>query len=101
MLGQTCLSNNIFGMRSFRMAMTCARRAHLNGSKVNARLRLKHLQMMEALERIRSIGKAAEELQRSRPAASKILQDAEKIFDAALFSRHTYGLIPTPVGAHV
>jgi len=33
------------------MVMTYARRAHLSGSYVNARLRLKHLQMIEALER--------------------------------------------------
>ena len=83
------------------MVMTYARRAHLNGNCANTRLRLKHLQMIEALERTGSIGKAADEFQISQSAASKILQDAEKIFGAALFSRHTYGLVPTPVGAHV
>ena len=45
------------------MVMTYARRAHLNGNCANTRLRLKHLQMIEALERTGSIGKAADEFQ--------------------------------------
>jgi DNA-binding transcriptional LysR family regulator len=63
-----------------------------------ARLRLKHLQLIEALGRTGSISQAGEEMQLTQSAATKVLQDAEEIFDAVLFSRHPRGLVATAVG---
>ena len=52
-----------------------------------ARLRLKHLRLIEALERVGSLRKAADELSLSQPAATKILQDLEDVLDVQLFER--------------
>lgn len=66
-----------------------------------ARLRLKHLRLLEVLHRTGSMGQAAEELRVTQSAATKILQDAEQIFDSALFNRSPRGLSGTAVGLHV
>lgn len=51
------------------------------------RLRLKHLRLIEALEREGSLRKASQELNVSQPAASKILQDLEDLLAVQLFDR--------------
>jgi DNA-binding transcriptional LysR family regulator len=51
------------------------------------RLRLKHLRLIEALGHARNVGRAAEELGLTQPAATKILQDAERILGVTLFER--------------
>lgn len=51
------------------------------------RLRLKHLRLIEALERHGSLRKASQELNISQPAASKILQDLEDLLGVQLFDR--------------
>lgn len=76
------------------------RYTHLLGRRYS-RLRFKHLQLIEALGRSGNMGQAANEMKISQPAASKILQDAEHIFDAALFERQPRGLLPTDVGFHI
>ncbi len=65
------------------------------------RLRLRHLRLLAVLERTSSMGQAAGELRITQSAATKVLQDAEQIFGAELFSRSPRGLTPTHVGRHV
>jgi DNA-binding transcriptional LysR family regulator len=58
------------------------------GLQVLGRLRLKHLRLIDALERTGSLRKAAQELSLSQPAATKILQDLEGVVGVQLFHRH-------------
>ncbi len=64
-------------------------------------MRIKHLQLIDVLQRTGNMGQAAEEMRLTQSAATKILQDAEQIFDAVLFNRLPRGLVETSVGWHV
>jgi DNA-binding transcriptional LysR family regulator len=75
-------------------------RAHHTRSVVS-RLRLRHLQLVESLDRTSSLAKTAAELNMTQSAASKILQDLETIFGSTLFDRRARGLTRTPTGAAV
>lgn len=57
------------------------------GHQLLSRLRLKHLRLIEALERLGSLRRAAQELNCSQPAATKILQDLEDTVGVHLFHR--------------
>lgn len=57
------------------------------GKQLLGRLRLKHLRLIEALDRNQSLRKAALELNVSQPAATKILQDLEEVTGVLLFDR--------------
>src|SRR3954464_13031980 len=83
------------------MVMSAGGRSDNEVQPRHGRLRIKHLQLIEALGRTGTIGQAADELRITQSAASKTLHDAEQIFDAALFDRHARGLGPTTVGSHV
>ncbi len=63
-----------------------------------ARLRLKHLKLLEAVHRHGSILKAARELGLSQPAATRMLQEMELDFEVQLFDRSNRGTLPTPHG---
>jgi DNA-binding transcriptional LysR family regulator len=65
------------------------------------RLRLRHMRLLDVLERTSSMSQAAEELRVTQSAATKVLQDVEQMFEVELFSRSPRGLAPTYVGRHV
>ncbi|MGO4303668.1 LysR family transcriptional regulator [Cupriavidus sp. RAF12] len=68
---------------------------------VVSRLRLRHLPLLLALERQRSISRVAAELNLSQPAVTKALREIEDIFMTPLFSRSRHGLTPTATGVAV
>lgn len=63
-----------------------------------ARLRLKHLKLLESVARHGSILKAAQELGLSQPAATRMIQEMELDFEVQLFNRSNRGTFPTPHG---
>jgi len=73
-----------------------------NVSRVlRSNLKLRHLQLLVALDQFRHLGKAANFLLLSQPAVSKILAEIERMFGVTLFLRSTRGTEPTPHGEAV
>lgn len=66
-----------------------------------SRLRLKHLSLLLALDRERSVSRVAAELDLSQPAVTKALREIEDIFLVPLFARTRNGLEPTDTGVAV
>ncbi|NOV24542.1 LysR family transcriptional regulator [Cupriavidus necator] len=66
-----------------------------------SRLRLRHLPLLLALARQRSVSRVAAELNLSQPAVTKTLREIEDIFMVPLFTRTRRGLEPTPTGRAV
>lgn len=66
-----------------------------------ARLRFKHLALVEALGRLHSIRKAARAIHVSEPAVSKALAEIEASFGYVLFERSSAGVVPTARGEEV
>jgi DNA-binding transcriptional LysR family regulator len=62
------------------------------------RLRIRQLLLLAALGRERHMGRAAESLGMSQPAATKLLQQAEDALGVPLFTRLARGMEPTPGG---
>src|SRR5688572_4495469 len=56
---------------------------------LRSNLKLKHLQLLVALDQFRHLGRAAEFLSLTQPAVSKTLAEIEKLFGLALFDRST------------
>lgn len=65
---------------------------------VRNRLKLRHLNVLLAVERTRNIGTAARELHISQPAISKTVQELEQASGMPLFKRSASGTTPTPAG---
>jgi DNA-binding transcriptional LysR family regulator len=68
---------------------------------LRSNLKLRHLQMLVALDQFRHLGRAAEFLSVTQPAVSKTLAEIERMFGLPLFERSTRGTVPTPAGASV
>lgn len=68
---------------------------------LRSNLKLRHLQLLVALDDFRHLGRAAEFLSMTQPAASKSLAEIERMFGLALFLRSTRGTEPTPYGTAV
>ena len=68
---------------------------------LRSNLKLKHLQLLVALDEFRHIGRVAEFLSVTQPAVSKTLVEIERMFDLVLFTRSTRGTEPTPYGETV
>lgn len=66
-----------------------------------ARLRFRHLELIEHLGAQRSIRKASKLMHISEPAISKALAEIETSFGFALFERSASGVVPTPRGEAV
>ncbi|WP_458766568.1 LysR family transcriptional regulator [Cupriavidus basilensis] len=66
-----------------------------------SRLRLKHLALLLALDRQRSVSRVAVEMDLTQPAVTKALREIEEIFMVPLFVRSRRGLEPTGTGAAV
>lgn len=63
-----------------------------------ARLRLKQLRLLIALDELGSLHRAAEQVSISQPGATKALHEIEVTFGAQLFTRTSQGLIPNDLG---
>jgi DNA-binding transcriptional LysR family regulator len=63
-----------------------------------SRLKLKHLSLLQAIDRHRRIGLVAAEMRLSQPAITKALHEIEDIFGSLLFERTSRGLVPTDAG---
>lgn len=67
--------------------------------RVATRLKLKQLRLLVAIAEHASILRAAQSLNISQPAATKLLQDLEAYFGVQLFDRTNRGAVPTDYGA--
>lgn len=65
---------------------------------LRSNLKLRHLQLLVALDEFRHIGRVAEFLALTQPAVSKMLAEIERMFGLALFVRSTRGTEPTAYG---
>jgi DNA-binding transcriptional LysR family regulator len=68
---------------------------------MRSNLKLRHLQLLIALDQFRHLGRAAEFLSQTQPAVSKTLAEIERLFGLELFVRSPRGTEPTPYGASV
>jgi molybdate transport repressor ModE-like protein len=64
------------------------------------RLRLRHLRLLELVDRGGSLGSAARGLGISQPAATLLLRELETVFDATLVERDARGARLTAAGRH-
>ena len=67
-------------------------------ASIVSRLRLKHLQLLIALDDCGTVLKAAEVVSISQPGATKAIQEMESTLGTLLFLRTKRGLAPTDVG---
>ena len=65
---------------------------------VGSRLKLRHLTLLQSLERHRTLSRVAEEMGLSQPAITKALREVEDIFMTRLFERTSRGLVATAAG---
>lgn len=70
----------------------------LLNDRVNRRLRIRDLQMVEIIALRGSMARAAQELGLSQPAISKIIAELERDLGVALFERSTRGVVLTESG---
>jgi DNA-binding transcriptional LysR family regulator len=63
-----------------------------------SRLRLRHLQLLVALDDARNLNRAAAALHLTQPAASRLLAELEHIAGAAAFERRARGMEPNALG---
>jgi DNA-binding transcriptional LysR family regulator len=82
------------------MAKSQDRAAALHHALVT-RLKLRHLSLIAALDRHRSVSRVAAELAVSQPSVTKALREVEDIFSTTLFERTGRGLIVTAAGESV
>jgi DNA-binding transcriptional LysR family regulator len=68
---------------------------------LRSNLKLKHLQLIVALDEFRHLGRSAEFLALTQPAVSKSLAEIERMFGLDLFVRSTRGTEPTAYGEKV
>ncbi|HMN83935.1 MAG TPA: LysR substrate-binding domain-containing protein [Burkholderiaceae bacterium] len=68
---------------------------------LRSNLKLKHLQLVVALDEFRHLGRSAEFLSLTQPAVSKSLAEIERMFGLELFVRSTRGTEPTAYGEKV
>lgn len=71
--------------------------AHIDRA-LRSNIKLRHLQLLVALDEFRHLGRTAEFLAVSQPAVSKVLAEVEKMLGMTLFSRSTRGTEPTAAG---
>ncbi|AMO22571.1 LysR substrate-binding domain-containing protein [Ramlibacter solisilvae] len=68
---------------------------------LRSNLKLRHLQLVVALDQFRHLGRTAEFLAVSQPAVSRMLGEVESMLGLSLFLRSTRGTEPTPAGASI
>lgn len=74
--------------------------AHLD-RVFRSNLKLRHLQLVVALDEFRHLGRTAEFMAVSQPAVSRMLSEVEAMLGFALFDRSVRGTEPTPAGVAV
>ncbi|WP_313620552.1 LysR substrate-binding domain-containing protein [Achromobacter sp.] len=74
--------------------------AHLD-RVFRSNLKLRHLQLVVALDEFRHLGRTAEFMAVSQPAVSRMLSEVEAMLGFALFERSVRGTEPTPAGVAV
>lgn len=67
-------------------------------NRLQARLRIRHLQVFVKLGELRSLRRTAEAIQVSQPAVTQQLADLEQLLGLTLFERHARGVRPTVAG---
>lgn len=65
---------------------------------IRANLKLRHMQLLVALDDMRHVGRAADLLNISQPAVSKSLSEIERGLGLRLFERGARGIVPTEYG---
>jgi DNA-binding transcriptional LysR family regulator len=68
---------------------------------LRSNIKLRHLQLLVALDQFRHLGRTAEFLAVSQPAVSKMLSEVENMFGLPLFERSTRGTEPTAGGKSI
>lgn len=71
--------------------------AHIDRA-LRSNIKLRHLQLLVALDEFRHLGRTAEFLSVSQPAVSKMLGEIEDMLDLQLFDRSRRGTEPTQAG---
>jgi DNA-binding transcriptional LysR family regulator len=66
--------------------------------RLATRLRFRQLALIVALAERRSLRQAASDVAITQPAATKLLRDLEDAVGLPLFTRHAWGMAPTPYG---
>jgi DNA-binding transcriptional LysR family regulator len=67
-------------------------------NRLQARARLRHLQVLVKLAELGSLKRAAEALGLSQPAVTQLLADLERLVELPLFERHARGVRLAPAG---
>ncbi len=67
-------------------------------ARLQARARLRHLQLFVKVAEVGSLKRAAEALHLSQPAATQLLADLERLLEQPLFERHARGVRITAAG---
>lgn len=65
---------------------------------LRSNIKLRHLQLLVALDQFRHLGRTAEFMAVSQPAVSKMLSEVESMLGTVLFERSTRGTEPTAAG---
>lgn len=65
---------------------------------LRSNIKLRHLQLVVALDEFRHLGRTAEFLSVTQPAVSKMLSEVENMLGLVLFERSTRGSVPTASG---
>ncbi len=65
---------------------------------LRSNIKLRHLQLLVALDQFRHLGRTSEFLSVSQPAVSRMLTEIEAMLGQTLFLRSTRGTQPTPAG---
>lgn len=68
---------------------------------LRSNIKLRHLQLLVALDEFRHLGRVSEFLSITQPAVSKTLVEIERMFELQLFVRSTRGTVPTEYGKTV
>lgn len=68
---------------------------------LRSNIKLRHLQLVVALDQFRHLGRTAEFLSVSQPAVSRMLGEVENMLGLTLFDRSTRGTVPTASGRSI
>ncbi|MCL4745830.1 MAG: LysR family transcriptional regulator [Burkholderiaceae bacterium] len=67
--------------------------------RLRQQIRIRHLSLLQALDRLGSLSKAADSLSVTQPAATKLLAQLEALLQLPLFERSARGMVATEYGA--
>ena len=67
-------------------------------ARLTSKVRLRHLQLLVAIDEFRSLQKAAQQVGLSQPAATHALSELEALLDGTLFDRHHRGMRASKLG---